>query len=115
MATKTNPFNNLKPKTKKATIKALGDAEIEYRELTLDENATLREELISGYNAETGEPELDYTKAMGTKYSKVALMLVNPAMSREDLMALSGEAEAAIDEILALSLDNAKQIDPEGN
>ena len=115
MATKTNPFNTFKPKTKKANIEALDGAEIEYRNLTLAETDTLREALITGYNKETGEPEMDFVKAMSIKYDKVALMLVSPKMSKEDLLDLSGEAEKAVDEILGLAMDSSEQLTPEGN
>ena len=97
MATKTNPFAKFAVGEKKAHIKSL-DAEITYRPLTMVEADTFNSRLIKDYDDE-GKVSFDYDEATEIKYEKVALCLIEPKMTVEDLKALGGGALEAITEI----------------
>ena len=109
-----NPFEQLKTKkTKKAKIKALGGAEIEYRELTLGEEDVILESTLKGYDKD-GKPITDIKGAMEVKFKKASYMLVNPKMTVNELKALNGsQARDAIQEIISLVEDDG--FDEEGN
>lgn len=101
MSKQTNPFaifaNN---EVKTAKIKALGGAEIKYRELTMAENDAFTKRIIKEFNGDT--PDIDLEAANEVKYEKVAAMLIEPKMSVEELKQLSIGAADAINEIAAL-------------
>jgi len=101
---------------KTAKIKALDGAEIKYRELTMAEGDAFSKRLIKGYGEDGQSPEIDYNAANEIKYEKAAMILVDPAMSVDDLKALSVQAIEAINEINALvDPDTKEEKDEEGN
>ena len=100
---------------KKATIKALGDAEITYRDLTLAENDAFTKRIIKKMGADGGQPEIDFNQASEIKYEKVSVMLLDPVMTVDELKNLHGStALEALNEILAL-LEPEGDDDEEGN
>lgn len=108
-----NPFDMYTTTQKKATIKALNNAEIEYRELTMEEDDAFQQSVVKGIG-DDGKPDLDMKKYLELKYHKVAAGLINPKMTVGDLKKLSKKADDAINEILVLITGNDK-IDAEGN
>lgn len=114
MATTKNPFAIYQVATKKAVIKALNGAEIEYRELTMDEEDNFQASVVKGLD-ENGKPQLDMDRFREVKYEKVAAGLVNPVMTVKELKALSKSAGAAIAEILKLVSVNDEVEEDEGN
>ena len=106
-------FANHEVKT--AFIKAL-DAEIQYRELTMQENDEFTKRLIKDFGTDGKNAEIDFEEANEIKYEKVSVMLVEPKMTVEDLKALPASAIEAINEINALGepLDE-KTVDAKGN
>lgn len=111
--TNNNPFTIYEPITKKAVVKALNNAEIEYRELTMEEDDTFQQSVVKGI-AEDGTPDLDMNKYLELKYHKVAAGLVSPKMTVKELKALSKKADDAISEILVL-IGGDTNPDTEGN
>ncbi len=104
------------PVVKKAVIKALDNAEITYRELTLHESDNLTIGLMDMNKLDAqGQPTVDVVKASRMKYEKVAMMVVEPAVTVEELYALPASKRGAIDEILALAGDEDEAVDTEGN
>ncbi len=99
---------------KKAFIEALGGAEIEYRTLTMKENDDFQKRTVKGFDSE-GKPEFNYDEFSKIKYEKVAMGLIEPAMTVEELNALDGEAAKAIAEIEALISGTSELVDEEGN
>ena len=100
---------------KKAIIKALGDAEITYRDLTLAENDAFTKRIIKKMSSDGGQPEIDFDQASEVKYEKASLMLVEPTMTVDDLKNMRGAlALEALNEILAL-LEPEENDDDEGN
>ena len=101
---------------KTAKIKALGGAEIKYRELTLNENDEFNERMVKDFDASTGASSVDIKAAQAIKYEKAALMLIEPKKTAEELKALPLTAGDAIDEILALQKSEEDDlVDEEGN
>jgi hypothetical protein len=82
-------------------IKALGDKEITYRDLTMQESDAFTSKLVTGYD-EKGKPKLNYEALNQLKYDKLSLVLVDPKMTVKDLEILSAHALSAINEILEL-------------
>ena len=120
MATKKyiNPFAVfINTEVKTATIKALDNAEVEYRELTLRENDAFNSRMIEDFDPRSGEdPTINIAEATRIKYEKVALMLITPAMTADELMDLPFTAGDAIEEILNLQKDDEEEmVDNEGN
>ena len=101
----SNPFNVFKTQTKKVKIKALDNAEIEIRELTVLESNELFKELFN----EKGV--FDSSKSITVRLKKVSMAMVKPAMSVADLEALGAKANVAIAEI-SEAIDATEQ--PEG-
>ena len=107
-------FANHEVKT--ATIKALDNAEIQYRELTMAEVDTFSKRLIKGYGEDGKTPEIDFDEANEIKYEKVAMILIQPKMTVEELKALPASAVEAINEINALvDGEDAEGVDEKGN
>ena len=112
MATK-NPFLKYAVETKTAFIKAL-DAEIEYRDLTMVEKDNFNKRMVKEYGGD-GEPELDFDELTEMKYEKASTILVKPAMTVDELKALSSAALPAIAEINALVSEEIEPVlDDEG-
>lgn len=112
--TTTNPFAIYQVATKTAIIEALNGAEIEYRELTMEEEDRFQASVVKGID-ENGKPQLDMDRFREVKYEKVAAGLINPAMTVDELKALSKGAGAAISEILKLVSVNEEAEEDEGN
>ena len=92
-------FANNEVKT--AKIKALDNAEIKYRELTMAENDAFTNRLIKDVTKD-GEAEIDFKEANEIKYEKAAMILVEPTMTVKELKALPASTSEAINEINAL-------------
>jgi len=106
-------FANHEVKT--AMIKALG-AEIKYRDLTMAEVDVFSKRMIKGYGEDNRTPEIDFDEATEIKYEKVAMIMIEPKMTVEQLKALPAAAIEAINEINALvDGDNEDGIDEKGN
>jgi hypothetical protein len=73
--------------------------------------------MVKDYNPASGEdPTIDIAEATAIKYEKVALMLVEPEMTADQLRDLPLGANDAIDEILDLLKDEEESLlDAEGN
>jgi len=109
----TNPFTQFITGKQTANIKALNDAEITYRELTLAESDVFAKRMIKDELDADGKPQFDMDEATEVKYEKVSAMLIEPEMSVEELKALPSSAQSAIEEILNLLNDD--ETDEEGN
>ena len=99
---------------KVATIKALDNAEVKYRELTMAENDAFTKRLIKDFGKDGKDAEIDFNEANEIKYEKVALMLVEPKMTIEMLKDLPASAIDAINEINALG-ELKDEVDEKGN
>ncbi len=98
MAKSTNPFaifNAMEEKT--AHIEAL-NADIKYRELTMSESDAFNKRLLKDYKG-VGEPTVDLSEASAISYEKIALCLIDPIMTVDDLKNLPTSAAKAIGEI----------------
>jgi len=123
MATKKyiNPFAVFEnSETKTASIKALGGAEIKYRELTVREGDAFAARMVKDFDPSKGDNQsVDIPEAQKIKYEKVALMLDvmgDATLTADYFRDLQGPARDAIDEILDLQQsveDDA--LDDEGN
>jgi len=103
----TNIFQDMfGPKTRKVTIKALDNAEVVIRDLSLKQQADFISALVDGYDEE-GLPIINYDKAADIRLAKISAALVEPAMTVEELGALGVDAKEALDELYAY-------IDPKG-
>jgi hypothetical protein len=101
---------------KVATIKALDNAEIQYRELTMSEVDMFSKRLIKSYGEDNKTPEIDFDEASEIKYEKASLILVEPKMTVEQLKALPAGAIDAFNEInLLVENDEEGALDEKGN
>ncbi len=115
MSKKVDAFALFTTEPKTAVIKALGDVEITYRELSMLENDKFAERMVKGYGGEDGlTPQMDYKEATKIKYEKVSAMLLDPKKTVEELEAMGSSAQAAFTEILALGGEK-DMVDEEGN
>ncbi len=114
MAKKLNAFALFTTEPKKAKIEALDGAEITYRELTMLENDSFSKRLVKGYGDDGVTPEIDFEEATLIKYEKASAMLIEPAMTVEELQELASSALGAINEIIALG-ESKDMLDKEGN
>jgi len=110
-------FGNL---TYKANIKALNGGEIEYRKLTSSEadyfQAQAMKSVVFGEHGEA-EPKLDQASlenAANIKYEKLALVLVTPVKTVDELKGLSTDIINELVEVLLNEAD-AEVVDDEGN
>jgi hypothetical protein len=96
-----NPFSQFDANaTRTEFIKALG-ASVTYRMLTMAENDAFTKRMIKEYK--TGQAaDIDMEQLSMITYEKVALCLVEPKMSADELKALGVDAGPAITEILKL-------------
>jgi len=88
-------------KEKKAKIKALDGAEVTYRELTMVESDGFNRRMVKEYDSD-GKPVFDFNAATEIKYEKVALALIDPKVTVDELKAMSSDAATAIVEIMNL-------------
>lgn len=93
-----NPFDAYIMEEKIVYIEAL-NAEVKLRPLTMGESDAFNKRLIKGYTGK-GEPTVDMEEATKINYEKVALAMIEPKMSVEQLQALPSSASKAINEIV---------------
>ncbi len=96
-----NAFAKYQSATTVHKIKALDDAEVTLRDLTLKEAKDIAAEIITGFDSD-GNPEIDYEKANDSKMKKISLALVEPKMTITELEDLGVSAMDALDEIFAI-------------
>jgi len=94
----SNPFDSYKLKTKKVKIEALGNKEVEIKEMTVAQSTEFYKKVVTGYG-EDGSPEIDYNSIADVNMEKVAQCMVEPKMSITELKELSAKAGQAINEI----------------
>ncbi len=113
MATKkTNPFDKFtNVGTSKVFIKSL-DYEIEYRPLTMAEDDAFNLRLLKG--ATQTNKQMNMEEASEIKYEKLALMLVDPVVTVEQLKGLQNAGKVIV-EILKEIEPEDDLIDNEGN
>jgi len=99
---------------KTAKIEALDGAEIKYRDLTMAESDAFTNRLIKDVKKD-GKADIDFVEANKIKYEKVALILIEPQMTVEELRAFPSSAAEAINEINALVDQAVGQEADEGN
>lgn len=100
--------------TKTATVKELDGAEIQYRTLTVKENDDFNKKLMKGVD-DNGKPIFDYDNMSNLRYEKIALCLIEPKMTVEELSSLDSSATKALIEIEGLiSGLTADELDDEG-
>ncbi len=116
MANVENPFDIFTKKTiKKAKIKALGNVEVKYRDLTMAEADAFSKRLVKDYGIDGSTPSIDFDEANEIKYEKAALILVEPKVTVEYLKSLPSAAMKAVAEINALIENEDVGLDDEGN
>ena len=109
----TNPFAKFSAAaTKKVFIDTL-DYEITYRPLTVQEDDDFNLRLLGD-----GDPEkdgIDFVEANVVKYERLAKILVDPAMTVEELKQLSSDANEVLIEITNKTSKLPGNVDTEGN
>lgn len=98
MAKGFNPFDAYAVENKTVHIEAL-NADVTLRELTIAESDSFNKRLLKGYTGK-GEPTVDMEEATKINYEKVALAMIEPKMTVEQLQALPASAGKAIQEIV---------------
>ena len=110
-----NPFDAFKALTPiTSKIEALDGAEITYRKLTMKESDDFSERIVKGYDSD-GKPELNMDQLSDITYEKIALCMIEPKMTVEELKELSVDAAPAITEIAKLIEKKKQDVDDEGN
>ena len=115
---KTNPFAIFSDTQKTAFIKAF-DAEITYRELTMAEADMFNKRLVKDYKPGSGEPNINMDEVTLVAYEKIAMCMIEPVMTVEELQGLGASASKTIQEIGKL-IDGRQalvddELDEEGN
>lgn len=95
---------------KVAYIDAL-DSEISYRELTQEESDGFNKRLIKEMTDE-GKAKINYDEATVVNYEKVALCLIDPPITVEQLHKMPVSAQKAMAEIVKL-IDGNDKLDAE--
>jgi hypothetical protein len=107
-----NVFERFHTKTKVIKVKALDNAEVTIRELTVHESNDYYKKLVSDSSTD-GKINFNYKEIFTIKLEKVANCMVEPKMSIEELKSLSDGASEAITEIAeaidALSSEGKKK------
>ena len=100
----------------KAKVEALDNAEISYRKLTMSEADMFTDKMIKDFG-EDGTPVINRESMNEIKYEKIALCLIEPKMSIEDLKDLPADAINVITEIgfLIDGISPKSDEDSEGN
>ena len=94
----SNIFAKYQTNTKVIKVKALDNAEITIRELTVNESNKFYKRLVLAPNAD-GSMNFNYKEVFDVKVEKVASAMVEPKMTAEELYLLSESATEAINEI----------------
>lgn len=105
---KVNPFLQFTPKTETIVVKSLGNAEVTVRQLSQGEGSEISKGVFEGLDAK-GEPVINVEKAIEAKFERVAAMLVEPAMTVDELKGLTSDVMPVIDEILTLTTSKTEE------
>ena len=108
-----NPFDIFIAAEKTVLIKGL-DAEITFRELTMAEADGFNKRLLKDYNGK-GDPTIDLAEATKINYEKIAMSLIKPKISVEELEALGVTATKTIAEIVKVIDGRGDDVDDKGN
>lgn len=111
MSTK-NPFLKYAVATKTAFIEEF-DSEIKYREITMAENDAFNLRLLKNYSADNSN--VDIEEATQIAYEKIALCLIEPKVTVEDLKALGSGVSVVINKINKIISGGELELDAEGN
>ncbi len=111
---KTNPFSIFQDTEKTAFIKSL-NAEIRYRELSMAEADAFNKRFIKDYRVGDDTPNVDMTEVTKIAYEKIAICMIEPEMTVEELKNLGASASKAIQEIGKLIDGREDEDDKEGN
>lgn len=111
MSTK-NPFLKYAITTKTAFIEEFGH-EIKYRELTMAEGDAFNLRLLKNYSADNNN--VDIEEATQIAYEKVALCLIDPKTTVDDLKALGSGVSVVINKINKIISGAGLELDAEGN
>ena len=113
--TMMNPFDAFKGlAAHKAKIEALNGYEITYRKLTRAEADAFNDRIVKEYDA-NGKPIIDMKAITDIVYEKIALCLIEPKMTIEELKALEADSDTAMSEIVKLLEKQPEKKDDEGN
>jgi hypothetical protein len=112
MAKPFNPFDIYKPAERTVHIKAL-NSDVTLRDLTMVENDELTKLLLKGFSGK-GEPTVDMEQATLNNYKKIAMALIEPKVTVEELQALGTKAADAIVELVKV-IDGREDEPAEGN
>lgn len=99
---------------KTAKIKALGDQEIKYRTLTVKEADEFQKKTIKGFDSD-GKPEFNFDAISQLRNEKIALCMIEPKATIEDLEGLEADGAKALYEIEALISGTEALTDEKGN
>lgn len=94
----SNIFAKYQTNTKVIKVKALDNAEVTIRELTLNESNEFYKRLVGETNAD-GSMNFNYKEMFAIKVDKVAAAMIEPKMTSKELYLLSESATEAINEI----------------
>ena len=112
---KTNPFDIFAVNNKTAFIKSL-DREVTFRPLTKKESDAFNARLLGEYSGQ-GDINIDLAEANKINMEKVALCLVDPKITVEEMLGYGDGINEFINEVVAL-IDNRKveeETEEEGN
>lgn len=93
-------FDKFKVGNKVAKVESLGIT-VTYRELTISEVDAFNSRIIDGVDGD-GKARIDYEEAGRIRYEKIALCLISPRTTVEELLGLSASAIGAINELAVL-------------
>ena len=108
-------FNATEEKT--AKIETLGGLEIKYRELTMFETDGFAKRLIKDYGSDGSTPTIDFDEASEIKYEKMALAMIEPAVTVDELKKKPTSFGVVVNEIVALidGREEEDELDEKGN
>ena len=110
-----NPFDAFKGlAAHKAKIEALDGFEITYRKLTRAEADAFNDKIVKEYDKD-GKPVIDMEAITAVVYEKIALCLIDPVMTVEDLQSLEADSDSAMGEIVKLLEKQPEKVDDKGN
>jgi len=112
---KHNPFDAFEIQTKKVKLESLDGYEAEIKPLSKSQSDAFNKRIIKGYSKD-GSPELNMGESWKISLEKVAAVLVDPAITVEQLITFdSGKVDALIKEIGEIIGETDETIDDEGN
>ncbi len=92
-------FDEFLPKAETYTLD--GGQEVTLKKLSYGESQRISNASIKGIDAD-GNPEIDFEEAQKSKFKKISKALVDPAMTPNQLAALSDDADDLIDELFKI-------------